>query len=99
MATHMNPVYPSCPRVARISSFDQNPAKGITPASDTDPITKVQKVTGILRRRPPMSLMLLEWTAWMTDPAPRNNRALKKAWVKRWNSPAVYPPAATAAIM
>ena len=24
--------------------------------------------------------------AWMTDPAPRNNRALKKAWVKTWNS-------------
>ena len=46
-----------------------------------------------------MSLMLLEWTAWITDPAPRKRSALKKAWVKRWKSPAVYPPAATAVIM
>jgi hypothetical protein len=23
--------------------------------------------------------------AWMTEPAPRNSIALKKAWVKRWN--------------
>ena len=22
---------------------------------------------------------------WMTDPAPRNSSALKKAWVIRWN--------------
>jgi hypothetical protein len=46
-----------------------------------------------------MSLMLLEWTAWITEPAPRNNSALKKAWVNKWNRPAVYPPAATAVIM
>ncbi len=36
-----------------------------------------------------MSDMLLEWTAWMTDPAPRNSNDLKNACVKRWNSPAV----------
>ena len=46
-----------------------------------------------------MSDMLFEWTAWMTEPAPRKSRALKKAWVKRWKSPAVYPPAAIAVIM
>ena len=32
-----------------------------------------------------MSLMLLEWAAWITDPAPRNSNALKNACVNRWN--------------
>jgi len=36
-----------------------------------------------------MSLMLLEWTAWITDPAARKSKPLKKAWVNRWKSPAV----------
>ena len=36
-----------------------------------------------------MSLMLLEWTAWITDPAPRNSNALKNACVNRWNIAAV----------
>ena len=41
---------------------------------------------------PPMSLMLLECTAWMSEPDPRKSRALKKAWVKRWNTAAVHAP-------
>ncbi len=57
------------------------------------------RYVGMCLRRPPMSVMLLEWTAWITDPAPRKSRALKKAWVNRWKRPAVYPPAATAVIM
>ena len=59
------------------------------PASASEPMTKVQKVLGRYRRRPPMSLMLLEWTAWITDPAARKSRPLKKAWVNRWKRPAV----------
>jgi hypothetical protein len=45
---------------AMISSFDQNPAKGGTPMSAAVPMTNVQNVTGITRRRPPISDMLLE---------------------------------------
>ncbi len=43
--------------------------------------------------------MLLEWTAWITDPEHRNKSALKKAWVHKWNKPAVYAPAPSATIM
>ncbi len=28
----------------------------------------------------------------MTEPEPRNIRALKKAWVTRWNTPTPYAP-------
>ena len=30
--------------------------------------------------------------AWMTEPEPRNSRALKKAWVMRWKIPAAKAP-------
>jgi len=29
-------------------------------------------------------------TAWITDPAPRNSRALKAAWVARWKTAKSY---------
>ena len=38
-----------------------------------------------------MSLMLLEWTAWITDPAPRKSSALKNACVNRWKKAALRP--------
>src|SRR3990170_198042 len=84
---------------ARISSFDQNPARGKIPAKASDPTTNVRKVHGMVLRNPPMSLMSLECTEWITDPAQRNRRPLKKAWVKRWKSPAVYAPAPMATVM
>ena len=68
-----------------ISSFEKNPENGGTPASAAEPIRKVQKVTLMSFRSPPISLMLFECTAWITDPAPRNSNALKNAWVNRWN--------------
>ena len=49
----------------------------------------VQNVVGMNFRRPPISLMLFECTAWITEPAPRNSRALKNAWVNRWNNAGV----------
>ena len=67
------------------SSFEKNPENGGTPASAAAPIAKVQKVTFISFRRPPISLMLFVCAAWITDPAPRNSSALKNAWVNRWN--------------
>ena len=51
----------------------------------------VQNVMGIFFRNPPMSLMLFECTAWITEPAPRKSSALKKACVNRWKKPAVSP--------
>ena len=37
--------------------------------------------------RPP--ILRISWLAmaWMTQPEPRKSKALKKAWVKRWNMP------------
>ncbi len=69
--------------------MEKKPAKGAMPARASDPTTKVPKVMGMGLRSPPMSLMLFECTAWITDPAARKSSALKKAWVKRWKSPAV----------
>ena len=37
--------------------------------------------------------------AWFTDPDPRNSRALKKAWVNRWNIAKAYAPTPSASIM
>ena len=39
------------------------------------------------------------WTAWMTDPEPRNSRPLKKPWVMRWKIAAVNAPTPSAANM
>ncbi len=61
------------------------------PASASEPISIVQNVTGIDFRRPPMSLMLFECTAWITEPAQRKSSALKNACVNRWKTPAVSP--------
>ncbi len=79
--------------------MDQNPASGTMPARASEPMTNVQNVYGMCLRSPPMSDMLLECTEWITDPAPRNSSDLKKAWVNRWKSPAVYAPAPMAVIM
>ncbi len=51
-------------------------------------------------RRPPISRMSkVWWQAWLTEPAPRKRQALKKAWVKRWNTPAVQAPTPRAMTM
>ena len=61
----------------------------------------VQNVFGMYFRRPPMSSFMSKvWcTAWLTEPEPRNRQALKKAWVKRWNSAAVQAPTPRAMTM
>ncbi len=83
------------------ASFDQKPASGNTPARASEPSSIVQNVIGMFFRSPPISLMLFECTAWITEPAPRNSRALKNAWVNRWKNPAVRPalPIESPAIM
>ena len=91
MKTTNSQVWPVSWATTRSSSFDQNPASGKMPASASDPMSIVQNVIGIGFRRPPMSLMLFECTAWITAPAPRNSSALKNACVNRWKKPAVMP--------
>ena len=98
----MNASKPLAPAVTRISSFDQNPAKGKMPASAKDPIMNVQNVIGMGFRRPPMSLFMSnEWCdpEKLTDPAPRKSKALKNAWVNRWNTAAVHAPTPSAMTM
>jgi hypothetical protein len=56
------------------------------PISANVPIVIIAQVIGIGLRTPPMYRMSCSWCiAWMTEPAPRNSSALKKACVKRWN--------------
>jgi hypothetical protein len=81
----------------RISSFDQKPAKGGTPAMASQPMMKVTEVIGMNLRRPPIRRMSCSPSRpWITDPDPRNSSALKKACVTMWNTAATYAPVPTA---
>ena len=56
------------------------------PASASVPIHIRMKVCGALRHDAAhLAHVLLVLQAWITEPAPRNSSALKKAWVIRWN--------------
>src|SRR5215472_8622292 len=97
MAQGIEPTLPSSE--ARIRSFEAKPANGGTPARERAPTAKVLAVMGIRRASPPIDPRWLEWTAWITLPAARKRRALKKAWVPRWKNPAKAEPAPRAATM
>ena len=59
-------------------------------------------MVGMYLRSPPMSFFMskLWWDPpWLTEPAPRNRSALKKAWVKRWKSAADHAPTPRAMTM
>ncbi len=61
-------------------------------ASDAAPTTVAQKATGRRRRNPPILKMSCSPpSASITTPADRNSRALKKAWVMKWNTAALQP--------
>ena len=66
-------------------------------------ITKVAVGDGhVLACSPPMSFSMSKlWCEplWATEPAPRKRHALKKAWVKRWNTAAVQAPTPSAITM
>src|SRR5665811_1599944 len=84
----------------RISSFDQNPDSGNTPLIASQAIAIVTKVVGMYFLRPPIFHMSCWFVmAWMIEPAARNRRALKKAWVMRWKMNAVGAVRPTAMIM
>ncbi len=59
------------------------------PAIARTPTKNVVPVIGSFFQSPPIFRMSCSWwQAWITLPEPRNMRALKKAWVVRWNSAA-----------
>ena len=60
----------------------------------------VTKVMGIFLRRPPITRMSCSsLMAWITEPAPRKSRALKKAWVMTWKMPTPKAPTPQAVTM
>jgi hypothetical protein len=78
----------------------KNPAIGKMPAMASVAQRNVQKVTGSLLARPPMRRRSCSpLRAWITEPLPRNSRALKKACVIRWKIPAANAPTPQASIM
>ena len=80
-----------------MSSFDQKPENGGTPAMANQPMMKVMAVMGMTLRNAPMRRMSCSSSIpWMTEPEPRNMQALKKACVIMWKMAAVYPPTPTA---
>ncbi len=85
---------------SRISSFDQKPENGGTPAMASQPMMNVPAVIGItLRSAPILRMSCSSCIPWMTEPAPRNSNALNDAWVIMWKIAATYPPVPTANIM
>ena len=51
----------------------------------SQPTMNVPAVIGMNRLRAPMRRMSCSsWSPWITEPAPRNSSALKKAWVIMW---------------
>ena len=72
------------------------------------PMKKVVLVMGMNFLSPPINRMSWASTgswpttssmAWITEPEHRNSIALKKAWVTRWNMPAMGAPQPMANIM
>ena len=56
----------------------------------SQPIMKVMAVIGMILRSAPMNRMSCSsCMPWITEPAPRNRQALKKAWVIMWKMAAL----------
>ena len=70
------------------------------PISASEPSSEVSQVTGMYLRKPPMLRMSWSWCMpMMTEPAPRNSKALKNACVIRWNTATEYAEAPKATVM
>ena len=64
----------------------QKPDRGTMPAREMAPIRKVQWVMGMARLSPlNLRMSMMPPMACITEPDARKSRALKKAWVNRWN--------------
>ena len=83
----------------RIASFEKKPDERRHPRerqrADDEDMRRLRHRAG----EAPHLKMSLVPTAWITAPAARNSRALKKPWVSRWKKPAPGAPAPAAAIM
>ena len=80
--------------MVRISSLEKKPDKSGRPERAAAPQRKVTQVVGMCRARPPILCMSCSsCMPWMTEPAPRKSRPLKKAWVTRWKMAAPKAPA------
>jgi hypothetical protein len=80
--------------------LEKKPARPGTPAMARQPMSMVRWVMGILALSPPIFCMSCSPDMpWITDPDPRKSRALKKAWVIRWNTPAAKAPTPQAMTM
>ena len=69
-----------------ISSLENQPEVPGNPASASEPMISIAAVNGIAFRKP--FILSMSWTfaiAAMIEPAAMKSRALKKAWVIRWN--------------
>ncbi|OPY53996.1 MAG: hypothetical protein A4E51_01036 [Methanosaeta sp. PtaU1.Bin055] len=79
-----------------IWSLLKNPVVRGNPARVREPASIVRPVHFMCFRTPPISLMSLVPTAWMTLPAQRKRRALKKEWPIRWKieTPTAVAPTA-----
>ena len=65
--------------------MDQKPENGGTPEMASQPTMNAPAVIGMSLRSAPMRRMSCSsCMPWITDPAPRNSSALKKAWVIMW---------------
>ena len=72
-----------------ISSFDQKPANGGTPAIASQPMMNVPHVIGMnLASLPILRMSCSSCMPWITEPEPRNSSALNTAWVIMWNTAA-----------
>ena len=68
----------------KISSFEKNPASGGMPAIASAEIKNVSHVVFMcFDSWPILNMSCSPESPWMTEPAPRNKHALKKAWVSR----------------
>lgn len=77
--------------ISIIVSFEQNPVKNGVPINDNDPINIAVYVIGCLDIIAPIFLKSCSSAnACITDPALKNNKALKNAWLNKWNKLAVY---------
>src|SRR6185503_9837174 len=85
---------------SKISSLEKKPEVPGMPMMAAHEAAKVKNVYGMNFFKPPMLRMSCDasvsWMracmAWMTEPAPRNMQALKKACVRTWKKPAVKAP-------
>ena len=74
--------------------------KNGVPINASEPINEVIQVMGMYLRKPPIWRISCTWCmAMITEPAPRNSSALKKAWVMRWKILAAYAEAPSATVI